>query len=299
MSRNAAAAGIDTSPAVRSVHCYVVRDASGGPTLFLTNYDQPISIGGMPAKWAAADPQEFTPGAIIHGALEKRGGIDEVGFEVKVRLADAEAMSRYLTFGMIPRVEIGIIKVQPGAAVESAEATWDEDTQLVNSGLITDLTVQGRELQADCVPEPLLSTHQVPRWRFTRTCNHQLYGEQCGVVAGDFDFGNTILAIDPSDRKVTISGQRASTEAKHWRQGVLIHPDGIRMTILNAEHIGGNTVLQLHQWSTDLEVSDNVTIRAGCDHTAPTCEEKFSNLANFGGFPQIPNSNPNIHGIPG
>jgi hypothetical protein len=31
---------------------------------------------------------------------------------------------------------------------------------------------------------------------------------------------------------------------------------------------------------------------AGCDHLLATCRDRFSNVANFGGFPWIPQKNP-------
>lgn len=35
-----------------------------------------------------------------------------------------------------------------------------------------------------------------------------------------------------------------------------------------------------------------VMLYPGCDHTLVTCEAKFANSANFGGFPFIPTKNP-------
>jgi hypothetical protein len=35
-----------------------------------------------------------------------------------------------------------------------------------------------------------------------------------------------------------------------------------------------------------------VDLAPGCDLRAATCAAKFGNLANFGGFPEIPGRNP-------
>ncbi|MEW6169845.1 MAG: phage BR0599 family protein [Pseudomonadota bacterium] len=41
-----------------------------------------------------------------------------------------------------------------------------------------------------------------------------------------------------------------------------------------------------------LSVGATVVLYPGCDHTLSTCESKFGNSANFGGFPFIPTKNP-------
>jgi len=40
----------------------------------------------------------------------------------------------------------------------------------------------------------------------------------------------------------------------------------------------------------DVTVGDQVTLTAGCDKTLATCNGKFSNRLNFGGYPDIPNT---------
>ncbi|NCB04172.1 MAG: hypothetical protein EOM69_01445, partial [Clostridia bacterium] len=37
-----------------------------------------------------------------------------------------------------------------------------------------------------------------------------------------------------------------------------------------------------------IAVGDDFTVTAGCDKRAETCSGKFSNIANFRGFPHIP-----------
>lgn len=298
MSKNAAIAGEDSRPDLRPVYCYAIRDLAGGATFFLTNYDEAVSIASMPAKWGAADPQAFSPAGINHGSINKQEGISEQDFQVRVRIHDAQDYSRYILFGMIPKMEVAVIKVTSGAPLAGADAEYGIDTLLVHSGIITDFTLEGFEIQIGAVPEPFLTSHEVPRWRFTRTCNHQLYGDACGADPLSFDYGSSILTIDEDNRQLTISGQAVGVDGPYWRQGVLIHTSsGVRLTIFNAEHTGGNTLVTLHQWSPDLAVTDAVTLNAGCDHTSHTCEDKFSNLANFGGFPMVPNKNPGIHGV--
>jgi hypothetical protein len=41
-----------------------------------------------------------------------------------------------------------------------------------------------------------------------------------------------------------------------------------------------------------LAAGTTVTLFPGCDHTLATCSGKFSNTANYGGFPFMPTKNP-------
>ena len=78
----------------------------------------------------------------------------------------------------------------------------------------------------------------------------------------------------------------------------MIHqPTGMRFSIFKSWASSGNTMVKLHQWCPDFAITDICVMRAGCRHTLAHCRDKFSNAANFGGFSQIPNKNPTIHGI--
>jgi uncharacterized phage protein (TIGR02218 family) len=37
-----------------------------------------------------------------------------------------------------------------------------------------------------------------------------------------------------------------------------------------------------------IQLGDEYEARPGCDKTPETCKTKFSNFANFGGFPDVP-----------
>jgi len=50
-------------------------------------------------------------------------------------------------------------------------------------------------------------------------------------------------------------------------------------------------VVTVSLWQTPavgISIADAFTIRAGCDKQFSTCKAKFSNVANFRGFPHIP-----------
>ena len=55
------------------------------------------------------------------------------------------------------------------------------------------------------------------------------------------------------------------------------------------EFKNGRVVLSLPM-NTSIEPGDQFEIIAGCDKTKTSCKNKFNNLINFRGFPDIPGS---------
>jgi hypothetical protein len=295
MARNAAIEGEDSKASTKPVYVYRIDDSTG-TVIYLTNYPSSIAISSVPAHWTdAGDPQTFLPGAVSHGRIERKDGIDETDFEVQLLVEDGTDLSRFVLFGIIPKILVEVIKVTPGAAAAGA-AVFDVDCQVMQSGLVKEIEVVDYTIKATCTPEPFLANQEIPRWRFTRVCNHELYGEFCGVDKTLFQHQGAILALDIDTRTLTIAGD-SGLAANFFRLGFLQHaPSGMNIGIFSSSLAGGNTLVTLHQWLPDFAVTDNVTAFAGCNHTIDHCRDKFSNDENFGGFPLVPNKNPTIHG---
>lgn len=292
-------AGEDGRPSGKPIFCYAIRLLNGGTEAFyLTSFDQGIEIEDLPAEWGADDPQVFTPAQIGHGTVERMDGIDKVTFDMQVLLSAAQTLSRYTIFGAIPKIRIDVIRVMPGPLLAGEPAIYGRDTMTTQSGDIADFGVEGFLMKARCCPEPFMSGHQATRWRFTRTCNRVLYGPSCGVVRNDFRLVGNILALDYQKRVIVVSDQFAGPHSEDFfRGGVMVHqPTGTNHSIFTSAHAAANTRIWLQQWNPDLQVGDVVSLFAGCRHTKDDCLTKFNNVANFGGFPDVPNVNPAIHG---
>ncbi len=289
--------GENSKPDGVPVYVYAIRSEIDDVEFYLANYPTPISISGLPARFVSAgDPQEFTPGQITHGAVERKDGLERVSFDITAKIGDVLDYSRYILFGMIPKIEVNVIKVVEGAA-EAGSAVYGSDTLLVQQGLVETFSVEAHSINLRCTPEPFFTNQVVPRWRFTRTCNRKLYSLDCGVDRTLFQHQNAITGLDLDLRQVTISGIKAGSSDGYFRQGVFEHTStGIKTTILDHQNVGGNTVVTLQSWIPDLVVTDNATLNAGCNHAFAQCRDRFANEDNFGGFRAVPNKNPTLHG---
>lgn len=126
---------------------------------------------------------------------------------------------------------------------------------------------------------------------YSKNCPHLLYGNECradaalftdavtleALAAGGFDLLATAFDAKPDGY---YSGGRVSHDAG----GGLVHYRGIR------EHVG-NRVTLTHP-IPGLASGAALLVLPGCDRTRATCQAKFSNLANYGGFPYMREKNP-------
>lgn len=121
----------------------------------------------------------------------------------------------------------------------------------------------------------------------SRLCNHALYDRGCAIARSHlFSVTPTVLAISGT----TISVSSMSGKPSGWATygDVQRDADGERRAILDQT----GDVLTLDKPFPTLNIGDALTVFAGCDHTIDTCLEKFGNVPNFGGHPELPSSNP-------
>tara|TARA_R110002072_G_scaffold184588_1_gene341116 strand:+ start:439 stop:1323 length:885 start_codon:yes stop_codon:yes gene_type:complete len=128
---------------------------------------------------------------------------------------------------------------------------------------------------------------------YLKTCSAVLGDPGCKVDVTDVAFraDATLLAVD--DRQV-MTMKLAAEYTDRWFEGGFISfrsgaADGLQAAIKRDEMDGTSRILTLWQpIPVAVGVGDAVRIIAGCDKRAQTCREKFDNMMNFQGFPDIP-----------
>jgi len=122
-----------------------------------------------------------------------------------------------------------------------------------------------------------------PPVKYQAPCNHILYGTRCAVDPTSFTHTTTVSSF--SGNTVVIATNPFADDL--CNAGEMIVNSERRMIIDNT-----GTSFTLASEFSNISNSDAVTIRQGCDHSFTTCKDKFSNGANFGGFPLVPDNNP-------
>ncbi len=133
----------------------------------------------------------------------------------------------------------------------------------------------------------------IPVETYGPTCPFRLFSTDCGV-----DSTNSSYYLDLYYSALTIDGNKiTSAYFDNYDDGFFtfgyVQVDNRISTITN--HVGADIWIQ-YSLGTGLSGTDVCRFYAGCDWTYDTCKNRFSNQANFRGFPLIPDRNPFIDG---
>jgi len=123
---------------------------------------------------------------------------------------------------------------------------------------------------------------------YSRKCSHVLYSQGCGVTPIS---ANAVVSRSEG-RNVEFDGGVPSGVGSGLPGGWLQTPEGARHMILSE---AGSGVVLLYPIA--IAPGREVTLVVGCDHSTATCESRFGNLDNYGGFPAIPSKNPFSTGV--
>jgi uncharacterized phage protein (TIGR02218 family) len=114
------------------------------------------------------------------------------------------------------------------------------------------------------------------------TCPHTLYSAACRASLPSFAHTATVMAVDG----ISISLSSSFADG-YFAGGQARTQDGKRRYV--ASSTGASITLDR---AMPMNVGTVLTLYAGCDKTRATCQNKFNNVANFGGFPWLPVEDP-------
>lgn len=126
----------------------------------------------------------------------------------------------------------------------------------------------------------------MPRNTYQAGCLHTLYDSGCGInrtsyaVSGTAITGSTVNQLNVTDAHVT----------GYFDLGTVTFLTGANagQTRTIKAWTSGGVLVPAQPFAAAPAAGDTFTMSPGCDKAASTCSAKFSNLARFRGFPQIP-----------
>ena len=128
---------------------------------------------------------------------------------------------------------------------------------------------------------------QVPRV-IAPTCDADLGDLRCGVNLPALTVAGTATSVQAARTAFTDTGRAEVTN--YFRFGLVTWTGGAnngRRVEVKTHAAGGVFTLALPM-ATDIQVGDTFTVSPGCDKLRATCRDKFSNIINFRGFPDLP-----------
>ncbi len=151
----------------------------------------------------------------------------------------------------------------------------------------------------------------IPKQSSRGNCNHIHYDARCKASIGTFSMSGEISAILDGGFTIDISFGVDTVAATGFQFSAQMTDD---ITYFDVGHLergsfefrmmqsivdqGGNVarVGLLVPFQT-IGVGTAMRMAAGCNHTVNACDQKFSNMINYGGFPFVPPTNPFEDGV--
>lgn len=180
------------------------------------------------------------------------------------------------------------------AAVEIFRVNWQDTSQrvLMRTGTLGEVRRSGTAFTAEV--RGLAHYLNQPRGRlFQYSCDADLGDRRCGVdVVSPTYRGTGAVAEVTSGRRFVAAGLASYTD-QWFTRGLLRFTSGANsgqaIEIKAHRLAGGAAVIELWQEPAQVvALGDAFTATAGCDKQLATCRAKFSNVANFRGFPHMP-----------
>lgn len=233
----------------------------------------------------------WEPAAVAHGDVVQTSEVERGVLELTWPLSHPFARRLLAPMGNMP-VTLTIFRGHEQVLGETV-AHW--------KGRVVGAEVEGARILLNC--ESIFSTLRRAgvRAKYQRLCRHALFGRGCGLDIGAHWHTGTASALAGGGSVVTI--QEAADHPDGWYRGGVLRL-GVQLgfiighagPVLTLSRPMPELVAALGTPEIDPETGDPVPvlvdIAPGCDLRAPTCAQKFGNLLNFGGFPEIPGRNP-------
>lgn len=178
-----------------------------------------------------------------------------------------------------------------GAEVEIFRVNWADTDQrlLLKKGVIGEVKREGEAFRAEL--RGLSHALEQPVGRvYQRLCDINVGSSECGVDLNQAAYKTSGAVTALRDAQSFTASGFSSFEDGWFAHGLLTWTAGANAGLtahVKTQTQSGAISLWLPAGAV-IEVGDAFTVTAGCDKRFDTCRAKFSNVANFRGFPFMP-----------
>lgn len=244
----------------RPVDLYVI--ATPTVTYHLTSYNMDVTYAG----------QVYTATTMSRGNQEVAQ--DLTGRELIVYLPITHPLVQRFAASGIPDRDVLVTLSRLQQVSSIAVQAWSGFGQSMSFDLhVAMLRVPSLTDDAMKIRLPVISAQ--------RLCNHVLYDAQCTVDRESSSSTGTSVITSINDNTITTTNTGSGSQ---YVFGDILHNASgeRRMVIAQA-----GSILTLNVPFVAASIGDVVRIAPGCDHSVTTCRDKFNNVVNFGGHPQM------------
>lgn len=234
--------------------------------------ESPVTHGGV----------TYQPAPISNNGSEQSGDVGSDALEIEV---PRSAAITDLFIGSPPSASISLVVRDYHYGADGANPA-----PVVWSGFVKGAKRTGPAMFVLNCKSLLSSVNRLGlRLAWGRMCPHALYDRMCRVNPNDFAVTLQIASVNSA--RILVEG--ASSFGNRYFSGGFIRFTGIAGAIerRGIESQIGNTV-RLMGTTERLSAGQSITMYPGCNRVARTCQNKFDNILNFGGFPHMPDRSP-------
>ncbi|MCO6389502.1 DUF2163 domain-containing protein [Aliihoeflea aestuarii] len=174
-----------------------------------------------------------------------------------------------------------------GAKVETFKVDWrDPDAaKLIRVSAIGKIIRRDGTLVAEL--ESLTRNLDRPAGRYLRrSCDAELGDVRCGVqMSGASMMAQGTVIARQGDATYEVAGLDGFADG--WFTAGHLKAGSMSVRVTNHRRATAGVLVSLAK-GRELEAGAVFSIRVGCDKSFATCRDKFSNTANFRGFPHLP-----------
>lgn len=220
--------------------------------------------------------QVYTPFSATRNSIKQTNDIFKDSLQMSFPRGDVFA-SQFLGFSPEDVTTLTIRRGHFGDVASEFIVYW--------KGRVVGAKTSGNEISIDC--ESVFTSIKRPglRARFEYGCRRTLYLKGCNVNRELYKLTGNILSI--TGATITVAGASLQPSG-FYTGGLAVAENGASRFIVS--HVGDS--ITFSRPIQGLSGDQTINIYPGCDHLKETCNTKFNNLNNFGGFPWIPSRNP-------
>lgn len=173
-----------------------------------------------------------------------------------------------------------------GASVQLFTGSWSQEAEacLLASGALGRISMQeGRlAMSVDVLPD---AARELPCIHTSPECRAVLGDQQCRVDMRSRRLRVTVMALEEDGVVVDNADlERFGMGRLHWISGPQC---GLEDMIIVAEK---SRLVLRDAVKSSLQIGDRAVLTEGCDGRRETCSERFANIMNFRGEPDLPGS---------
>lgn len=262
---------------------YETSQDSGQPVeLYVFRYQATVLYYCTDAQDFFIGPQPYTAMQLSHSDIQDTGDIAKSDITITAP-RDFAVAQLFAAYPPSDVVTLTIYRVQRGVPT---------DPRVYWKGRVMNASWANGNSQLQC--NSLFSALRAAgiRKQFSKLCTHVLYGTQCRLIIGSSQSNCTVTSVNAGGVSLVSADFALAGPSDYLAGGRLDFQISLGVFEYRLIKTHVTDTITIPYPITQLSPGKVVKASAGCDHTRPTCRDKFGNLNNYGGFPDLIQKNP-------